>query len=195
MMDIQIFLFVPSPGIGCSPLLMALTAISRLRLVDLSSSMPYLSLLSEDLKNGKPEFAVKTERTGMTLQERIKSDLKIAMKEKNEAKKDTLRVVIGEFGRSDKKELSDDEILKILKKLVKSEKEVLEKKGETESKFIEVIETYLPKMATEQDIENWIRENVDFSKFKNKMQAMGVIMKHFGSSADGNAVKNILQGF
>lgn len=67
----------------------------------------------------------------MNLQERIKSDLKTAMKEKNEAKKNTLRVVIGEFGRSDKKELPDDEVVKILKKLVKSEKEVLERKGET----------------------------------------------------------------
>lgn len=129
----------------------------------------------------------------MNLQERIKSDLKTAMKEKNEAKKNTLRVVIGEFGRSDKKELPDDEVVKILKKLVKSEKEVLERKGETESEFIGIIEAYLPETASDAEIESWIKENVDFSKYKNKMQAMGEIMKHFGSSADGNTVKRILQ--
>jgi hypothetical protein len=54
-------------------------------------------------------------------------------------------------------------------------------------------ENYLPKMATEAEIRSWIEHHIDFSKLKNKMQAMGQIMKHFGSAADGNAVKNILQ--
>jgi uncharacterized protein YqeY len=109
-------------------------------------------------------------------------------------KKDTLRVILGEFGRHDKKELSDDEIVKILKKLMKSEKETLERKGETEdSEYIKIIESYLPKMATEAEIIEWIHRNIDFSQFNNKMQAMGVIMKHFGAAADGNAVKKIIQ--
>jgi len=130
----------------------------------------------------------------MNLQKQIKSNLTAAMKAKDEEKKDTLRVILGEFGRLDKKELSDDEVVKILKKLMKSEKEVLEKKGdETDSRFIKIIENYLPKMATEADITKWIEQNIDFSEFKNKMQAMGLIMKHFGVTADGNAVKKILQ--
>ena len=130
----------------------------------------------------------------MNLQKQIKSNLTAAIKAKDEEKKDTLRVILGEFGRLDKKELSDDEVVKILKKLMKSEKEVLEKKGdETDSRFIKIIENYLPKMATEADITKWIEQNIDFSEFKNKMQAMGLIMKHFGVTADGNAVKKILQ--
>jgi uncharacterized protein YqeY len=129
----------------------------------------------------------------MNLQKQIKSDLTAAIKAKDEEKKDTLRVILGEFGRLDKKELSDDEVVKILKKLIKSEKEMLDKKGdETDSIFIRVIENYLPKMATQAEITNWIEQNVDFSEFKNKMQAMGLIMKHFGATADGNAVKKIL---
>jgi uncharacterized protein len=130
----------------------------------------------------------------MNLQNKIKKDLSAAMKARDEHKKDTLRVVLGEFGRLDKKELSDDEAVKILKKLIKSEREVLEQKGEAEnSAFIEIVESYLPKVADEEEISNWIRQNVDFSQFKNKMQAMGVIMKHFGATADGNIVKEILQ--
>ena len=129
----------------------------------------------------------------MNLQKQIKSDLTAAIKAKDQEKKDTLRVILGEFGRLDKKELSDDEVVKILKKLIKSEKEMLDKKGdETDSIFIRVIENYLPKMATQAEITNWIEQNVDFSEFKNKMQAMGLIMKHFGATADGNAVKKIL---
>ncbi len=130
----------------------------------------------------------------MKLQEQIKKDLLSAIKVKDEEKKDTLRVIIGEFGRLNKKELSDDEVIKILKKLIKSEKELLEKKGDvTDSEFIRIIENYLPKMATDEEIITWINQNVDFSKFKNKMQAMGLIMKHFGATADGNTVKKILQ--
>jgi len=130
----------------------------------------------------------------MNLQKQIKTDLSVAIKARDENKKDTLRVILGEFGRLDKKEISDDEAVKILKKLIKSEKEVLEQKGDTEnSAFIEIVESYLPKMAAEEEISAWIRQNIDFSQYKNKMQAMGVIMKHFGATADGNVVKEILQ--
>jgi uncharacterized protein YqeY len=130
----------------------------------------------------------------MSIQKRIKQDLSAAIKAKDQEKKDALRVILGEFNRLDKKELSDDAAVKIMLKLVKSEKELLEKKGiETDSAFIEIIENYLPKKASAEEIVKWIKQNVDFAEFKNKMQAMGVIMAHFGASADGNEVRKILQ--
>ena len=130
----------------------------------------------------------------MKLQEQIKKGLTSAIKAKDVVKKDTLRVVIGEFGRSAKKELSDDEVIKVLRKLIKSEKEVLDKKGDdSDSEYINIIESYLPKMATDEEVKTWIKQNIDFSQFKNKMQAMGLIMKHFGTTADGNFVKKIIQ--
>jgi len=130
----------------------------------------------------------------MKLQEQIKKGLTSAIKAKDDVKKDTLRVVIGEFGRSVKKELSDDEVIKVLRKLIKSEKEVLDKKGDdSDSEYINIIESYLPKMATNEEVKTWVEQNIDFSQFKNKMQAMGLIMKHFGSLADGNMVRKILQ--
>jgi Glu-tRNA(Gln) amidotransferase subunit E-like FAD-binding protein len=48
-------------------------------------------------------------------------------------------------------------------------------------------------MATREEIISWIKENIDFSEYKNKMQAMGAIMKHFGKQADGKMVNEILQ--
>ncbi len=131
----------------------------------------------------------------MNLQEQLKKDLISAIKSKDDSRKNAIRVVMGELGRSDKKSVPDDDVIKIIKKLIKSEKEVLEKSGNTgDSPFIRHIETYLPQMASDQDVLDWINENVDFSLFNNKMQAMGMIMKHFGSSVDGNRVKKILQG-
>jgi uncharacterized protein len=132
----------------------------------------------------------------MTLQNKIKDDLKTAMKDRNEAKKEALRVIMGEMARLDKKEFSDDEVIKILKKLVKSEKEMLTKSGQGQtSPFLAIIEAYLPQMVGEAEIHQWIAANVDFGNFKNKMQAMGVIMAHFGASADGNLVKKVLQNY
>ena len=132
----------------------------------------------------------------MTLQDNLKDDLKSAMKARDEVKKDAIRVVMGEMARSDKKQLPDEEIIKILKKLIKSEKEMLAKSGQgATSPFMAVIEVYLPKMATRDEIGQWISANIDFSAYKNKMQAMGTIMAHFGASADGNTVKQVLQNF
>lgn len=132
----------------------------------------------------------------MTLQDKVKADLMAAMKAKDEARKDALRVVMGEMARLDKKVFPDEDVIKILKKLIKSEKEMLEKSGQGDrSPFIDVIEDYLPKMAGEAEIHQWIADNIDFSAYKNKMQAMGTIMGHFGAAADGNMVKKVLQAF
>ena len=61
----------------------------------------------------------------MTLQARMREDLKAAMKAQDHDKKEALRVVIGELGRLPAKDLSDEDVLGVLKKLIKSEKEVL----------------------------------------------------------------------
>jgi uncharacterized protein YqeY len=130
----------------------------------------------------------------MTIQQQIKTDLMSAMKAKDENRKSTLRVIMGEFARADAKELSDDEVVKVLKKLIKSEKETLAQKGSDEdTSFIQIIETYLPQMASEDEIVAWVNSHIDFSQFKSKMQAMGPIMKYFGTRADGNVVRGILQ--
>jgi uncharacterized protein YqeY len=130
----------------------------------------------------------------MTIQKKIKQDLLTAIKAKDDETKNALRVAMGEFGRSNKKELPDDDVIKTLKKLIKSEKELLLQKGESnDSAFIHILTGYLPQMADEAEIASWINENIDFSQYKSKMQAMGPIMKHFGANADGNTVKEILQ--
>lgn len=131
----------------------------------------------------------------MRIQEQIKQDLKQAMKDKDEEKKNTLRIIIGEFGRAEAKELSDDEVVKIVRKLIKSEQESLAQSGKSasDSRYIQILESYLPQTASDEEIRRWIADNIDFSHYKNKMQAMRDIMAHFGASADGNQVKQILQ--
>ncbi len=130
----------------------------------------------------------------MRLQDQIKKDLAAAMKAKDEEKKGILRVIMGEFGRQAAKEVADADVIQIIKKLVKAEKEVLAQSGGGDAnRFIEVAEGYLPQSASEEQIAEWIKDNIDFSQFNNKMQAMKPIMAHFGAAADGNTVKKVLQ--
>ncbi len=131
----------------------------------------------------------------MSLQEQISADLKTAMKSRDRVKTDAVRVLIGEFQRQPEKDLTDQQVAGIIRKLVKSEKELLAASGSSDSGFIEILEGYLPQQASEEEIRKWVVENIDFSQINNKMQAMKPIMAHFAGNADGNTVKKILQTF
>ena len=131
----------------------------------------------------------------MSLQEQISAELKTAMKSRDRVKTDAVRVLIGEFQRQPEKELTDQQVAGIIRKLIKSEKELLAASGSEDSGFIEVLEGYLPKQAGEDEIRKWIAENIDLGDFNNTMQAMKPIMAHFAGNADGNTVKKILQTF
>ncbi len=147
---------------------------------------------------------------GISLHDKIRQDMKASMVKKDTEVRDTMRLIMGAFPditvpitlESGKKstrakkpeEITDEDIHDIIRKFVKSEKTVLELKKETTSDYLELLEAYLPKMATTEEIEAWIKTNVDFSTVKSPMQAMGAVMKHFGKLADGNQVKAILQG-
>jgi len=142
------------------------------------------------------------------LLDKIKADLKTALLKKDTEVKSAIRLIMGEFPgltvpitlESGKKttrlkkpeEITDEDILGIIRRLVKSEKTVLEIKKEASSPYLEVLERYLPRMATAEEIRDWIDQNVDFSEYKSPMQAMGKIMKHYGKLADGKMVKDIL---
>ncbi len=131
----------------------------------------------------------------MGLQESLQGDLKVAMKAKDSDRTWAIRVLIGEFGRQVEKELSDEQVIAIIKKLIKSERELLAAQGKDTSPFLSIMEEYLPTAATEEEIRAWIEGNIDFSAFANRMQAMRPIMTHFGSAADGNVVKKILMSY
>jgi hypothetical protein len=149
------------------------------------------------------------ETSGMPLLAKLRSDLKAAMLGKNETVKGAIRIIISEFPtritlpitlESGKKssrpkhddEITNDEIITVIMGLCKSERQTLEFTKQATSDYLQVLESYLPKMATEEEIMAWAKENIDLSQFKSPMQAMGTIMKHFGKSADGNVVKKVL---
>ncbi|CAG35608.1 GatB/YqeY domain-containing protein [Desulfotalea psychrophila] len=128
----------------------------------------------------------------MSMQEDFRAGLKVAMKARQKDKVGAIRILIGEFQRQPEKELSDDQVIAIIKKLIKSERELLAAAGEESSGFLVEMEAFLPRQATEEEVREWVGANIDFAAFANKMQAMKPIMNHFGSSVDGNMVKKVL---
>jgi uncharacterized protein YqeY len=76
-----------------------------------------------------------------------------------------------------------------LKKLVKDT--IAELGDKLTSGVIEVAKGYLPKKVSDEYIKEWIVDNIEFTAYKNKMQAMGPIMKHF-QGEDGKRIKGIL---
>lgn len=143
------------------------------------------------------------------LLQRLRAELKAALRNRDAAKRDTIRQIMAEFPKltvpltleSGKKttrlkksgEITDDDIIGIVRGLAKSERTVLELTGAETSAYLENLQNYLPKMADEKTIVAWIEENIDFSAYGNRMQAMGTIMKHFGKTADGGMVNRILK--
>ena len=159
-------------------------------------------------ENKKQEFGW-SQNAGISLHDKIKLDLKNSMLQKQNHIRDAIRVIMGEYPKltvpitleSGKKtfrvkkpeEITDDDLLGIIRGLVKSEKTVLELQKKESSPYLAVLESYLPKMADREEVLAWINENIDFAEFKSPMQAMGPIMKNFGQRADGNMVKGLLQ--
>jgi uncharacterized protein YqeY len=157
----------------------------------------------------------KTERYGwspdmqLSLLNKLKADLKQSMLSKDVEARSAIRQIMAEFPKltvpitlqSGKKttrpktneEITNDDIIGIIQGLVKSERMVLELKKEASSAYLDIIQSFLPRMASRAEIVAWINANIDFSEYPNKMQAMGKIMKHFGKQADGKIVNEILQ--
>jgi len=144
-----------------------------------------------------------------SLLDKLKADLKQSMLNKDADARSTIRQIMAEFPKltvpitlqSGKKttrpknndEITNDDIIGIVQGLVKSERIVLEAKKEASSAYLRILQSYLPKMASREEIVAWIDENINFVEYQNKMQAMGKIMKHFGKQAEGKMVNEILQ--
>ena len=110
-------------------------------------------------------------------------------------------MIMGEVPRLNLKkdqQPTDDQVLNIIRKLVKSEKMVCEYSGQDEcdSDYIQALEAYLPKMMSKEEIAQWLTANrniINLANFNPQMKAMGLIMKHLKGKADGNTVREILE--
>ena len=128
----------------------------------------------------------------MTLKERIEKDFITAFKQKDRVSKDLLSVIKSEVQTLEKntqKQVSDNEVEKILTKLVKSIKETMSnKESDTLNRELSIVESYLPKQMSREEITEKVQSLID-SGAKN----MGDFMKGFnGLPVDRKLVNQIV---
>lgn len=120
------------------------------------------------------------------MKERITNDLKAAMKEQNKELLSVLRMVKGAIQMEEikvKHELSDDEVIAIIGKQIKTRKESIvefEKGGrndliEKTNEEINMLNVYMPKQLSEEEIKAEIDKV--FEELKPASNEMGKIMQ------------------
>ena len=136
------------------------------------------------------------------LKEKLMEDLKSAMKNKEEVRKNTIQMVRAGILQIEKDkgiQVEDDKILEIIAKEVKTKKDALkdfEKANRQDlidqtNEEIEVLQQYLPKQLSREEIKAELEQII--SKLgATTMKDMGAIMKEakakMGASADGKTI-------
>ena len=128
------------------------------------------------------------------LKTKINADYLAAFKGGDTVRKMLLSVVKGEIQTREKNlavaDLSDEEVTKILLKTQKSLKETISLSGDQKSKDeLAIIEEYLPKEMTRDEVEAKVREIVGDGPVN-----IGLVMKAFaGMAVDRSLVSKVCQ--
>ncbi len=128
------------------------------------------------------------------LKEVIKKDEIAAMKARDKAKVNVLRMVNSEvkaYEVNNRETISDENVIKIIEKNIKQTKEALDyaqkandEERITEGKFaLEVLTPYLPKQLTEEEVTEMLKEIISNGNYTAK--DMGKIMKEIMPKVNG----------
>lgn len=145
------------------------------------------------------------------LHEQIENDLKTALKSGEKEKIGVLRFLISaiknfqiEKRAQDKKYLSDEDIIIVLRRQTKQCKDSIteyEKGGRSdltdkEKKELEILESYLPTEMNEDQIREVVKKKITKLGISGKAEfgkLMGNVMKEVSGNTDGDKVKKIVE--
>ena len=151
----------------------------------------------------------------MSLREKIDDEYKNALKSKDKNKISTYRLILSGLKDLDiqnrsgpnKKDTDDNDIKKLLKKMIKQRTESIEiyKKNnrqdllQIEENEVKIMSEYLPKQLSEDDTKKLCEEvinKINASSLKDMGKVMGELKKNHSDSVDcslaGNIIKEIL---
>ncbi len=151
------------------------------------------------------------------LKSKLQEDLTAAIKERDELRSSTLRMTLAaitkeEVAGKEKRELSDDEVLKVITKEAKKRREAADafaeggraESAEREKAEGEVLATYLPKQLSDEELSDIVAQAVEEAKAAGAEgpRAMGAVMKIVNPKVAGLAeggrvaatVKKLLAG-
>lgn len=145
----------------------------------------------------------------MSLQEKVMTEMKAAMKAKDSNKLEALRAVksailLANTEASGKDGMKEEEELKLLQKLVKQRKEsaaIYKEQGredlaQPELDQAAVIEQFLPEQMSEAEIEAKVEEIIQrtgASGMQDMGKVMGAASKELTGKADGKTISSIVK--
>lgn len=145
----------------------------------------------------------------MALEAQIQKDIMEAMKAKDSVRLNAVRsiksaILLAKTAEGGAKELQDADIIKLIQKLAKQRKEAAEqytaagRKELADNEIAEasVLETYLPKMLSEAEVEERLKEiiaEVGASAPSDMGKVMGVATKRLAGLAEGRTISTIVK--
>lgn len=141
------------------------------------------------------------------MKEKLLNDLKNAMKDKNKELLSVIRMVKGAIQLEEiakKKELSDDEVIAIISKQIKTRKESIvefEKAGRDDLKMqtqseIDILMNYMPEQMSEEEVLKIIDaafQEVKPTSMKDMGKLMGIITPQVRGKADMGFVNQTIK--
>ena len=143
----------------------------------------------------------------MSLKERLLEDMKVAMRDKDIIRKNTVqmaRSAVLQVEKDSRITLDDDGVLDIIAKEVKKRRDSLpefEKSGRQDlidnlKTEIDVLMQYLPEQLTEEELEVIVRQTVEetgVSSVKEMGKVMQAVMPKVKGRADGRMINQIVK--
>ncbi len=141
------------------------------------------------------------------LKEKLLEDLKNSMKEKNVLRKNVIQMVRAAILQVEKDKnitVSDEQIIQIMAKEVKTRKDSLEdyQKGgrqdlvDQTKQEIQIIEEYLPKQLSKEELKAKVQEVIQETG-ATSMKDMGKVMKaakeKIGAASDGKSINEVVK--
>lgn len=141
------------------------------------------------------------------LKEELLNDMKTAMRDKDEIRKNTVQMVRAAILQVEKDkgiELDDAQIIDIIAKESKKRKDAavdFEKSGredliEKNQKELEILATYLPKQLSKDEIAEVVKgviSKVGASSIKEMGAVMKAAKEEMGASADGKTINEVVK--
>ena len=145
------------------------------------------------------------------LHKQIKEGIKIALLSKDSIRLSVLRGLLAAFTnelvatkRKPQEELSDEEVIAVIKRTVKQRKDSIDqfRKGgredlaSSEESELKILETFLPKMMSKEDVKKKaieVKEKLGMTDKSKIGQLIGATMKELKGMADGTDVKEAVE--
>lgn len=138
----------------------------------------------------------------MSLYDELKSQMKTAMKAGDKQRLSVVRMLISAINYVGiDEELNDEVVLQVLQKEAKKRREAIEayskagreEQAKQEEYELSVIEEYLPKMMTTEEVEAKARELLADFEGNNMGQAIGLVMRELKGKAEGGIVAKVVK--